>query len=100
MFCLYTHNIKQFVLNHFILYVILENLWSNYIGYQEAAPGVKGVEQRDVVQDISTNFFILLAIYFPSVTGIMTGSNMSGMFKDIKKGVGRWERTQWIANCM
>lgn len=34
--------------------------------------------QREVYQDVTTSFFLLLAIYFPAVTGIMTGTNMSG----------------------
>ncbi|KAL3315031.1 hypothetical protein Ciccas_006340 [Cichlidogyrus casuarinus] len=34
--------------------------------------------QKPNLADISTSFVLLLAIYFPSVTGIMAGSNRSG----------------------
>lgn len=32
----------------------------------------------EVVSDSSTGFVMLCAIYFPSVTGILTGANLSG----------------------
>lgn len=44
----------------------------------ESAVDVKGVKNLQVVQDYGTNFFIIMAIFFPSVTGIFTGANMSG----------------------
>lgn len=44
----------------------------------DSVPGVKAKADVEVFQDYKTSFFKLLAIYFPSVTGIMTGSNMSG----------------------
>lgn len=47
----------------------------------EASPGEKGDENMEVVQDMSSNFFHLLAIFFPCVTDIMTGANMSGTIK-------------------
>lgn len=57
---------------------LLDNAWPSYMNEGEAAPGVKGDHHTEVIQDLTTTFFVLLAIYFPSVTGIMTGSNMSG----------------------
>uniref|UniRef100_A0A7E4W6B4 Amino acid permease n=1 Tax=Panagrellus redivivus TaxID=6233 RepID=A0A7E4W6B4_PANRE len=36
----------------------------------------------EIFQDHTTTFFHLLAIYFPAVTGILTGTNMSGDLKN------------------
>lgn len=44
----------------------------------ESLPGKAGNLEMEITQDITTTFFVLLAIFFPSVTGIMTGANMSG----------------------
>lgn len=60
------------------LLFLLENLWSVYMKFGESAPGVKGNASVEVVQDHNTDFFIIMAIFFPSVTGIFTGANMSG----------------------
>lgn len=57
----------------------------------EAAPGRMSRAYQsssiEVTQDITSTFFVLLAIYFPSVTGIMTGSNMSGDLADPQKSI-------------
>lgn len=45
----------------------------------EYKPGQAAVTNTEVYQDVKTTFFVLLAIYFPAVTGILTGANMSGM---------------------
>uniref|UniRef100_A0A183H2C5 Solute carrier family 12 member 6 n=1 Tax=Onchocerca flexuosa TaxID=387005 RepID=A0A183H2C5_9BILA len=59
--------------------------------YMEAGESYPGVAADDtgleVSQDFRTSFFILLAIYFPAVTGIMTGTNMSGDLKDPQKSI-------------
>lgn len=50
-----------------------------YMAAGESYPGVPADDTGlEVSQDFRTSFFILLAIYFPAVTGIMTGTNMSG----------------------
>ncbi|XP_058870316.1 solute carrier family 12 member 7-like isoform X2 [Acipenser ruthenus] len=76
--------------------VITDNLWSDY--------GLQGmlVEKKDqpsifapdstftspyVSNDIATFFTLLVGIYFPSVTGIMAGSNRSGDLKDAQKSI-------------
>ncbi|KRY79113.1 Uncharacterized protein T4A_5977 [Trichinella pseudospiralis] len=58
------------------------NLHSYYMKAGEAAPGEKGISGVEVTQDITSTFYTLLAIYFPAVTGIMTGCNLSGDLAD------------------
>lgn len=41
----------------------------------------------EVFQDVDTSFFLLLAIYFPAVTGILTGTNMSGDLANPQKSI-------------
>uniref|UniRef100_A0A8C3ACA9 Solute carrier family 12 member 7b n=1 Tax=Cyclopterus lumpus TaxID=8103 RepID=A0A8C3ACA9_CYCLU len=40
-----------------------------------------------VVNDITTFFTLMVGIYFPSVTGIMAGSNRSGDLRDAQKSI-------------
>lgn len=42
---------------------------------------------NQVLADITTTFTILIGIYFPSVTGIMAGSNRSGDLADAQKSI-------------
>jgi hypothetical protein len=67
------------LLPYFISFVA-DNFGPAYADEGESYPGVQADRSREVYQDLSTTFFVLLAIFFPSVTGIMTGSNMSGAF--------------------
>lgn len=41
----------------------------------------------EIVADITSTFMVLIAIYFPSVTGIMAGSNRSGDLEDASKSI-------------
>ena len=50
------------------VFSVTENTWSLYRRGGEVLPGEKGKEGQ-VVADITTTFTILLAIFFPSVTG-------------------------------
>uniref|UniRef100_A0A8R1DN24 Uncharacterized protein n=1 Tax=Caenorhabditis japonica TaxID=281687 RepID=A0A8R1DN24_CAEJA len=61
---------------------LLSNLGPNYVGKDHAAVDLPADKGTDVYQDVRTTFFVLLAIYFPAVTGIFTGANMSGDLKN------------------
>ncbi|VDK43063.1 unnamed protein product [Anisakis simplex] len=65
-----------------------ENMQVMYMDAGEAYPGIPADNTGlEVSQDVRTSFFILLAIYFPAVTGIMTGTNMSGDLKDAQRSI-------------
>ncbi|XP_024906274.1 solute carrier family 12 member 7, partial [Pteropus alecto] len=78
--------------------VLLDNLWSAYADKGEfvdkkGTPSVPVPEEARagglpyVLTDITTYFTMLVGIYFPSVTGIMAGSNRSGDLKDAQKSI-------------
>uniref|UniRef100_A0A8C6K662 Amino acid permease/ SLC12A domain-containing protein n=1 Tax=Melopsittacus undulatus TaxID=13146 RepID=A0A8C6K662_MELUD len=78
--------------------VLFDNLWSTYtvkdsIVEKKGQPSVAGSEDTKmsghpyVFTDIMTYFTMLVGIYFPSVTGIMAGSNRSGDLKDAQKSI-------------
>ncbi|XP_010132027.1 PREDICTED: solute carrier family 12 member 7-like, partial [Buceros rhinoceros silvestris] len=78
--------------------VLTDNLWSAYsekgsIVEKKDQPSVAGSEDTKmsgvpyVFTDIMTYFTMLVGIYFPSVTGIMAGSNRSGDLKDAQKSI-------------
>ncbi|KAM3919740.1 solute carrier family 12 member 4 isoform 2-T2 [Leptodactylus fuscus] len=50
--------------------ILSDNLWSTYLD-----------------KDITTSFTVLVGIFFPSVTGIMAGSNRSGDLRDAQKSI-------------
>ncbi|XP_052060467.1 solute carrier family 12 member 4-like isoform X2 [Mytilus californianus] len=69
--------------------VIKNNLFSRYtmkdrvIGQETHGNRLYG----EVVADITSSFMVLMAIYFPSVTGIMAGSNRSGDLADASRSI-------------
>ncbi|KAG9473739.1 hypothetical protein GDO78_004177 [Eleutherodactylus coqui] len=77
--------------------LIQENVWSNYLakGVMVEKSGMVSVssgdpvklEQPYVFSDMTTYFTLLVGIYFPSVTGIMAGSNRSGDLRDAQKSI-------------
>ncbi|XP_028987423.1 solute carrier family 12 member 7-like isoform X2 [Betta splendens] len=78
--------------------VIKDNLWSNYgkagmliekenLASEPAQSSVNVTDMPFVFNDIATCFTILVGIYFPSVTGIMAGSNRSGDLRDAQRSI-------------
>ncbi|XP_023086024.1 solute carrier family 12 member 6 isoform X3 [Piliocolobus tephrosceles] len=75
--------------------IITENLWGNYLPKGEIIekPSAKSsdvlgsLNHEYVLVDITTSFTLLVGIFFPSVTGIMAGSNRSGDLKDAQKSI-------------
>uniref|UniRef100_A0A670J718 Solute carrier family 12 member 6 n=1 Tax=Podarcis muralis TaxID=64176 RepID=A0A670J718_PODMU len=75
--------------------IITENLWSSYLVKGEiiekpslhSADVWGSLNQQYVLSDITTSFTLLVGIFFPSVTGIMAGSNRSGDLKDAQKSI-------------
>uniref|UniRef100_A0A915L7E7 Amino acid permease/ SLC12A domain-containing protein n=1 Tax=Romanomermis culicivorax TaxID=13658 RepID=A0A915L7E7_ROMCU len=50
-------------------------------------PQDKKSTDRYVQADIATSFVILVGVFFPSVTGIMAGSNRSGNLRDASRSI-------------
>ncbi|EFO27972.2 hypothetical protein LOAG_00512 [Loa loa] len=72
----------------FIGGVLKENLKAtHYMKAGEYKPGKAANTHAEVYQEMQTTFFVLLAIYFPAVTGILTGANMSGDLKNAQKSI-------------
>uniref|UniRef100_A0A3B1KLL5 Solute carrier family 12 member 5 n=1 Tax=Astyanax mexicanus TaxID=7994 RepID=A0A3B1KLL5_ASTMX len=78
--------------------ILKENLFSTYLekGMFLEKKGLSTYLEPDeiptnsnryVLADISTFFTMLVGIYFPSVTGIMAGSNRSGDLRDAQKSI-------------
>ncbi|XP_040186135.1 solute carrier family 12 member 5 isoform X2 [Rana temporaria] len=77
--------------------LIRENVWSSYfpkdlIVEKGGLPSVPSgdpvdLDQPYVFTDMTTCFTLLVGIYFPSVTGIMAGSNRSGDLRDAQKSI-------------
>ncbi|XP_035679422.1 solute carrier family 12 member 4-like isoform X5 [Branchiostoma floridae] len=68
----------------------VKNGLNSYMLAGDAAPRRVGSPDRyEIVADITTTFTVLLGIFFPSVTGIMAGSNRSGDLKDAQYSIPR-----------
>ncbi|KAJ8406954.1 hypothetical protein AAFF_G00292300 [Aldrovandia affinis] len=78
--------------------VIADNLWGDYgpngmlveRKLQPSAPAQdtsQDLYKPYVFNDIATFFTLMVGIYFPSVTGIMAGSNRSGDLKDAQRSI-------------
>uniref|UniRef100_A0AC34QEQ7 Solute carrier family 12 member 6 n=1 Tax=Panagrolaimus sp. JU765 TaxID=591449 RepID=A0AC34QEQ7_9BILA len=68
---------------------LFDNLGTAYADLGEYLPGKIANRVLEVFQDHHTTFFHLLAIYFPAVTGILTGTNMSGDLKNPQLSIPR-----------
>ncbi|XP_072526754.1 solute carrier family 12 member 6-like [Salminus brasiliensis] len=76
--------------------VITENIWSSYLSKGDllergSGPTPSPIHPNHnhpyVFADITTSFTLLVGIFFPSVTGIMAGSNRSGDLKDAQRSI-------------
>ncbi|XP_044577930.1 solute carrier family 12 member 4 isoform X2 [Cotesia glomerata] len=76
--------------------VFLENLWGSfqeegqYVSYGADPVDTDKITESTynfVPTDLTTAFTILIGIFFPSVTGIMAGSNRSGDLADAQKSI-------------
>ncbi|KAJ8413276.1 hypothetical protein AAFF_G00092720 [Aldrovandia affinis] len=78
--------------------VISDNMWGDYgpagmLVEKKWQPSVPATDSSNdiympyVVNDIATFFTLLVGIYFPSVTGIMAGSNRSGDLRDAQRSI-------------
>lgn len=77
--------------------VLMDNLRPNFLEYgqfiaygRNATDVERTLDQPSfnmVTADLTTTFTILIGIFFPSVTGIMAGSNRSGDLADAQKSI-------------
>ncbi|XP_061926369.1 solute carrier family 12 member 7-like isoform X1 [Entelurus aequoreus] len=78
--------------------VIKDNLWGDYgpagMVIEKKRQGSVAAEDTSgdvykpyVFNDMATYFTLLVGIYFPSVTGIMAGSNRSGNLRDAQRSI-------------
>ena len=65
--------------------VVTQNVHSHFLDVDEVYPGQAGLDGTEILNSEYTSFLILFGIFFPSVTGIMAGTNRSGDLKVSKK---------------
>uniref|UniRef100_A0A8C7JDJ1 Solute carrier family 12 member 7 n=1 Tax=Oncorhynchus kisutch TaxID=8019 RepID=A0A8C7JDJ1_ONCKI len=76
---------------------VIKGQWSNKTNFSKtivkrqssvpAQDNSRDIYMPYVFNDISTFFTLLVGIYFPSVTGIMAGSNRSGDLRDAQRSI-------------
>lgn len=64
-----------------------EPIMSSALTDTPVAPYDETGRETWILADITTSFTVLLAIFFPSVTGIMAGSNRSGDLADAQRSI-------------
>lgn len=78
------------------MYLVSDNIYDSFLEvgqYIAQSKNPEDIEQMDsptynqAVADITTSFTLLIGIFFPSVTGIMAGSNRSGDLADAQKSI-------------
>ncbi|SPP73176.1 solute carrier family 12 member 6 isoform X2 [Drosophila guanche] len=76
--------------------VFYDNIWPSFlekgqfISYGHDSVDIENIgneSYNQIMADITTTFTLLIGIFFPSVTGIMAGSNRSGDLADAQKSI-------------
>ncbi|BFG05441.1 solute carrier family 12 member 6 [Drosophila madeirensis] len=76
--------------------VFYDNVWPSFlekgqfISYGRDSIDIENIDNESynqIMADITTTFTLLIGIFFPSVTGIMAGSNRSGDLADAQKSI-------------
>ncbi|XP_034654488.1 solute carrier family 12 member 6 isoform X1 [Drosophila subobscura] len=76
--------------------VFYDNVWPSFlekgqfISYGHDSIDIENIDNESynqIMADITTTFTLLIGIFFPSVTGIMAGSNRSGDLADAQKSI-------------
>uniref|UniRef100_A0A673W880 Solute carrier family 12 member 6 n=1 Tax=Salmo trutta TaxID=8032 RepID=A0A673W880_SALTR len=89
--------VSAFIITGTFSLCLSQNIWSVYLSKGDvlekgSLPSPRPVHPPTnrlpyVFADITTSFTLLVGIFFPSVTGIMAGSNRSGDLKDAQRSI-------------